>query len=147
MLRMSDYVHQNISALSTSKMFAGIMIIVLNISSKFVTMKLSPSMESYLKYTFSRNVMVFCIAFVGCRDIYIALVITLLFTLCMDYLFNEESAFSILPKSFTDHHIKMTETMSQQPMNQTPPSPQQIKDAIATLQQLQKSGETKNTPS
>ena len=47
------YVNNNITSLNNSKIFAGLMIIILNIASKFVTIKLSKTMESYLKHTFS----------------------------------------------------------------------------------------------
>jgi len=96
--------------LNNSKLFAGLMIIVLNIASKFVTIKLSKSMEAYLKYTFSRQILIFAIAWMGTRDIYIAITITLVFVFCMDFLFNEESRFCILPEAFTDYHVNLLET-------------------------------------
>jgi hypothetical protein len=90
--------------LNNSKFFAGIMIILLNVASKFANFKLSKSMESYLKHTFSRLVLVFAIAWVGTRDIYTALIICLVFTVTMDFLFNEESRFCCLTESFKTHH-------------------------------------------
>ena len=104
------YLHHHISALNTSKLFAGLMIIVLNIASRFVNIKLSKTMESYLKYTFSRQILIFAIAWMGTRDIYIALVISIVFMICVDYLFNENSRFCILPSNFTDYHITLFET-------------------------------------
>jgi hypothetical protein len=101
------YLHNNIQVLNNSKIFAGFMIIVLNIASKFVTIKLSKSMESYLKYTFSKQILVFAIAWMGTRDIYIAFFISVLFIICMDYLFNEESRFCCLPESFTSYHSNL----------------------------------------
>ena len=44
------YIDKTITDLNTSKIFAGLMIITLNIASRFVTIKLSKSMEGYLKY-------------------------------------------------------------------------------------------------
>lgn len=102
-----SYVHNYIHALNSSKMFAGLMIIVLNIASRFVTIKLSKSMESYLKYTFSRQVLIFAIAWMGTRDIYIALIISTVFMICMDFLFNEDSRFCCLPSDFTDYHTQL----------------------------------------
>ena len=63
-------IHTNVTMLNGSKIFAGFMIIMLNISSRFVTIKLSKSVESYLKYTFSRQILIFTIAWMGTRDIY-----------------------------------------------------------------------------
>ena len=68
-----------VQTLNKSKVFAGLMIITLNIASRFVTIKMSKTMQSYLKFTFSRYILIFAISWMGTRDIYIALTITLLF--------------------------------------------------------------------
>ena len=99
-----DYLHSNIQRINDSKIFAGLMIITLNIVSKYVNIGLSKSMESYLKYTFSRQLLVFSIAWMGTRDIYIAFFITFIFTLCAEYLFNEDSVFCVLSEDFRDYH-------------------------------------------
>tara|TARA_B110000503_G_scaffold126197_2_gene194559 strand:- start:440 stop:907 length:468 start_codon:yes stop_codon:yes gene_type:complete len=99
------YIHEHVQALNSSKIFAGIMIITLNIVSRFVNIKLSKTMESYLKYTFSKYVLVFTIAWMGTRDIYIAFFIMSCFVIISDFLFDEESMFCILPEEFKDHHL------------------------------------------
>jgi hypothetical protein len=104
--------HDNVKVMNNSKLFAGLMIIILNVSSKFVTIKLSKSMEAYLKYTFSRNILIFAIAWMGTRDIYIALGITVLFIVFMDYLLNEDSPYCCLPHDFTDYHLNLAESMT-----------------------------------
>ena len=104
MKNMLDYLHTNIQRINDSKIFAGLMIITLNIVSKYVNIGLSKSMESYLKYTFSRQLLVFSIAWMGTRDIYIAFFITFIFTLCAEYLFNEDSVFCVLSEDFRDYH-------------------------------------------
>ena len=60
---LTNYIHQQLQGINSSKIFAGLIVITLNISSKFVTIKMSKSMESYLKYTFSRDILIFCIVF------------------------------------------------------------------------------------
>ena len=129
---MFSYINQNILAMNQSKIFAGLVIIVLNISSKFVTIKLSKPMEGYLKYTFSRDILVFAMAWMGTRDIYTALFITLLFALCANFLFNEQSRFCCLPESFITHHTEAMDTM------QPDITPQQIADATKLLADAQK---------
>lgn len=104
---MFQYLNNNVHALNNSKIFAGLMIVTLNISSKFVTFKLSKSVESYLKYTFSRDLLLFTIAWIGTRDIYTALVITIIFLIVLDFLLNEQSIFCCLPRNFTDYHISL----------------------------------------
>jgi len=128
---MLDYLHNNIKAMNDSKIFAGLMIITLNIASKFVTIKLSKTMESYLKYTFSRDILVFAITWMGTRDIYIALFITLVFILCMDFLLNEDSMFCLLPEQFTDYHISLA-------TNNEIVSPEEIKKAREVLERAEK---------
>jgi hypothetical protein len=128
---MLDYLHNNIKAMNDSKIFAGLMIITLNIASKFVTIKLSKTMESYLKYTFSRDILVFAITWMGTRDIYIALFITSVFILCMDFLLNEDSMFCILPEQFTDYHISLA-------TNNEIVSPEEIKKAREVLERAEK---------
>tara|TARA_B110000285_G_C14760873_1_gene439493 strand:+ start:90 stop:551 length:462 start_codon:yes stop_codon:yes gene_type:complete len=103
------YFHEQIQVINNSKIFAGIMIITLNIVSKFVNIKLSKTMESYLKYTFSKYVLVFTIAWMGTRDIYIAFFIMFCFIIISDFLLDEESFFCILPEEFKDHHLTMLE--------------------------------------
>jgi len=102
-------VHDNVTVLNGSKIFAGIMIIVLQISSRFVTIRLSKTMESYLKYTFSKQILIFAIAWMGTRDIYIALIIALIFSFISDVLCNEESQYCMLPNTFKDYHIQLAE--------------------------------------
>jgi hypothetical protein len=106
---MTTFLANGIKNMNESKIFAGLMIIMLNIGSKFITIKLSPAVEAYLKYTFSRQILVFAIAWMGTRDIYIALFISILFNIFANYLLNEDSMFCCLPESFTDYHRDLYE--------------------------------------
>ncbi len=104
---LAKYIHKHVEHVNNSKIFAGLMIIILNIASKFVNFKFSKSVEMYLKHTFSKQLLVFAIAWMGTRDIYIALLITIIFIICMDYIFNEDSMFCCLPESFTNYHLEL----------------------------------------
>ena len=124
------FFHNYVKIMNGSKMFAGLVVITLNIASRFVTIKLSKSMESYLKFTFSRDVLVFCIVWMGSRDIYIAASFTLLFTFIMDFLLNEESSFCILPETFTTYHTEL--------LDGTEPTADEIKNAESVLERVKK---------
>ena len=107
------YVDKVITDLNTSKVFAGLMIITLNIASRFVTIKLSKSMEGYLKYTFSKQILIFAIVWMGTRDIYISLIIVIIFTVITEYLCNEESHMCCLSDDFKSYHMdKLDENIS-----------------------------------
>ena len=103
------FLHQKITVINNSKIFAGLMIITLNIVSRFVDIKLSKSMESFLKYTFSKYLLVFTIAWMGSRDIYIALAVMTIYIICMDCLFDDDSIFCILPEGFKVYHNELRE--------------------------------------
>jgi len=122
--------HNNITVLNGSKIFAGFMIIVLQISSRFVTIKLSKTMESYLKYTFSRQLLVFSIAWMGTRDIYIAFFITFIFTLCAEYLFNEDSVFCVLSENFSEYHKTLVDNETNNSEKVTDDEIQKAKDIL-----------------
>ena len=65
---LTSSIHNNVQSINKSKLFAGLIIITLNIASKFVTIKLSKTVESYLKNTFSKQILVFAIAWMGTRN-------------------------------------------------------------------------------
>jgi hypothetical protein len=95
------------------------MIIILNIASKFVTFKFSKTLESYLKYTFSYQVLIFAIAWMGTRDIYTAIFITAIFLFVTEILFHEESSYCIFPKEFCDYHINLLENNNADKITET----------------------------
>jgi hypothetical protein len=135
-------IHNNITVLNGSKIFAGIMIIVLQISSRFVTIRLSKTMESYLKYTFSKQILIFAIAWMGTRDIYIALTIAIIFSFIMDVLCNEDSQYCMLPNKFKDYHIQLADENKEDNTDITknipgmPPSSVSTKEGLTTKKSL-----------
>ena len=102
-----SYLNNQVQVVNNSKIFAGLMIITLNIVSKFVNIKLSRTMEAYLKFSFSRSILVFAIAWMGTRDIYIALFITAVFIVVTEYLLHEDSSFFVLSEDFRDYHLNL----------------------------------------
>jgi hypothetical protein len=131
--KLSAYVNDRITALNQSKIFAGVMIVIINIASKFVTFKVSKTVESYLKFTFSRHMLVFAATWLGTRDIYIALFMTLIFMLIVDVLFNEKSMFCCLPESFINEQVSKLEGMENQM-----PTPEEIVKAKIVLEKAKK---------
>ena len=88
-----------LESLNNSKLFAGIMIIFLNLGSKFITIDLSKTQKEFLANSILRQVLIFAIAFVGTRDLLISIFLTAAFTVMVDGLLSEKSPISILPKS------------------------------------------------
>ena len=94
------FIHNHIMFLNDSKFFAGLVMILLNIGSKFIVIQFSKSTEEYLKMNVTKQLLVFAMAWMGTRDIYIALVLTAVFTILSDHLFNEESPYCCVPQKY-----------------------------------------------
>lgn len=88
--------------LNESKYSAGVAMLMLNIGSKYISIGLSKSQESYLTTNLARQLLIFSAAFVATKDLLISLSLTLIFILFADYIFNETSRFCILPKQLTE---------------------------------------------
>ena len=83
--------------INTSKFFAGFVMIMLNIGSKYITIKLSKSQEAYLRNTIARQLLIFSIIWMGTRDVLISIAMTGAFVVLTDHLFNERSPYCIIP--------------------------------------------------
>ena len=103
------YINHHVMYLNNSKFFAGIIMILLNIGSKFITIQFSKSTEEYMKYSVTKQLLIFAMAWMGTRDIYTALGLTAVFTILSDYLFNEESALCMVPYKYRVLH-KLVDT-------------------------------------
>jgi len=101
-LNTISYLNHHVMYLNNSKFFAGCIMILLNIGSKFISIQFSKSTEEYLKMSVSKQILVFAMAWMGTRDIYAALGLTAVFVVLSDHLFNEESTFCIVP-----HHYRV----------------------------------------
>ena len=104
-----SYVNHHVMYLNNSKFFAGVIMILLNIGSKFITIQFSKSTEEYMKWSVSKQLLVFAMAWMGTRDIYTALGLTAVFTILSEYLFNEESNLCIVPHKYRVLH-KLVDT-------------------------------------
>jgi len=70
---------------------------MLNIGSKYITIKLSKSQEQYIKNSLGRQFLIFAIMWSGTRDIVYAILLTGAFVAMADHLFNEESQYCVVP--------------------------------------------------
>jgi hypothetical protein len=95
-----SFVHNHIMFLNNSKFFAGVVMILLNVGSKFISIQFSKSTEEYLKMNVTKQLLVFAMAWMGTRDIYTSLVLTAVFTILSDHIFNEESPYCCVPEKY-----------------------------------------------
>jgi hypothetical protein len=130
-----NFMHDHIMYLNNSKFFAGIIMIMLNVGSKFISIQFSKSTEEYLKYTVTKQLLVFAMAWMGTRDIYTALVLTAVFVVLSDHLFNEESHMCIVPHEYRVLH-KLIDTNNDGKISDT-----EIAAAVAILDKAKKEKE------
>jgi hypothetical protein len=94
-----------LKTLNDNKFFAGIIMLVMNIGSKYISIELSKTQENYIKYSLGRQILIFAILWMGTRDIVTALILTIAFILFADYLFNEHSQYCIIPDQYKELNI------------------------------------------
>jgi hypothetical protein len=91
---------KNVYSLNSSKFFSGLVMLLMNIGSKYVTIELSKTQSQYLRGSVARQMLIFAISWMGSRDIFKALALTAIFNVLTGHLFNEESQFCIVPRQY-----------------------------------------------
>ena len=95
---MKTFLLQSITTLNSSKYFAGIMMLVLNLGSRFLVMELSESQEQLLSNKIIRRFIIFTVVFISTKDILVSLVVTAIFIVLVSGIFNENSKYCIVTK-------------------------------------------------
>jgi|TARA_R110001599_G_scaffold33757_2_gene108665 hypothetical protein len=119
-----------VQSINDNKFFIGIIVLVLNVFSKYVEIKLTKTQEAYFKNNLIRQLFIFAVLWSGTRDIYISILMTAAFVILADYLFNEESKFCLIPQHWSD---KMKQAIDADGDGKL--SDQEIEHAIHILQQ------------
>jgi len=126
------FIHDHVMFLNNSKFFAGIVMIMLNVGSKFISIQFSKSTEEYLKYSVTKQLLVFAMAWMGTRDIYTAIMLTAAFVILSDHLFNEESSLCVVPQQYRVMH-KLVDSN-----NDGKISDEEYKNALSVLEKAKK---------
>lgn len=132
LFNMFSYVNHHVMYLNNSKFFAGVVMILLNVGSKFIQIQFSKSTEEYMKWSVSKQLLVFAMAWMGTRDIYTALGLTAIFTILSEYLFNEESQLCIVPHKYRVLH-KLIDTNNDGEVSET-----EFASAVAILEKAKR---------
>ena len=125
---MLKFVHKSIMSLNNSKFFSGLIMIMLNIGSKYITIELSKNQEEYLRNSIGRIILIFSITWMGTRDIYMSLALTASFIIMTQYLFNENSSMCIMSEKYK----RFNEVLDKNKDNRV--SDKEIGEAIAILE-------------
>ena len=122
-------INHGVFVINHSKFFSGLMMVMLNIGSKYVTVQLSDSQKKILnKYAIFRQILIFSIFWMGTKDVYTSLAMTAVFIVLTQHIFNERSKYCVLPKRWTDIQAAMDQNSDGKL------SEQEIDNAIQILQ-------------
>ena len=137
LMNIFHYMNNHVMYLNNSKFFAGVVMILLNVGSKFIAIQFSKSTEEYMKFSLSKQLLVFAMAWMGTRDIYTALGLTAVFTILSEHLFNEESHLCVVPHDYRVLN-KLIDTNDDGVVSET-----ELSAAIAVLEKAKKEKQRK----
>lgn len=86
-----------LNVLNNSKVFAAAIMIVSNMSSKYISVDLGNFHEKIFSNAIVRKIALFAIFWMATRDIILSIILTLIFSIVMYGLLNEKSRFCIIP--------------------------------------------------
>jgi hypothetical protein len=101
------YLNYGIMALENNKLFAGFLILVVNIGSKYVALDFSKTQEEYFRNIFTRQLLIFAMVWTATRDLVISVLLTAAFIVMSDFIVNPESSLCLLPTKY--HHMHQAE--------------------------------------
>ena len=93
---------EEINNIVNSKYFTGVLMILLNIGSKYANIQLSKTQQQFFKGAIFRQLLIFTVAWSATKDIYVSIVLTASFHILTNYLFNEQCKYCIIPKKWQE---------------------------------------------
>ena len=127
-----------LNVLNNSKFFAGIVMILLNIGSKYISLNFSKNQEGYIKNALGRQILIFAMSWIGSRDILISLILTAVFTILADHILNENSSLCIVPRKWRYLYASMDMN------NDGKITDEEVEKAIKILEQAKSDNIAKN---
>ena len=82
------HVHHAVGFLNTNTLFAGIMLLILNVGGRYIIHELEWTDEEYAQNIFLRRIAIFAVCFVGTKDLVISLILTASFVILASGLFR-----------------------------------------------------------
>lgn len=80
---------------NTSPYFIGVMMLTMNLGSRFLALEMSKGQEAFFSHPWIRRFLIFVVFFIGTRNIWVAFWMALVSILLLGYLFNENSSLCI----------------------------------------------------
>ena len=103
-----------IEVLNNNKYFVGIIMILLNLGSKYISVELSQSQEKILGSPVIRRLILFTVFFTATRDIWISFLLTAAFVILVGGIFNDDSEYCLIPKRYRSYDYDKNQKISEQ---------------------------------
>ena len=103
-----------IEVLNNNKYFVGIIMILLNLGSKYISVELSQSQEKILGSPVIRRLILFTVFFTATRDIWISFLLTAAFVILVGGIFNDDSEYCLIPKRYRSYDYDRNQKISEQ---------------------------------
>lgn len=100
----------NITNIGSNKFLLGISMLMLNLGSKYLTIEISKTQEQFFKHSIVRKLTLFSIFFIATRDLIVSIILSSIFILFTQGIFNENSKYSIIKHSFSDTTTDISKT-------------------------------------
>lgn len=97
---MIEILHNRIMELNKSTYFLALMILILNIGSKYLDLNIGYTMQRLLSTTTMKILIIFTMIYTATRDIYISLGVSLVFLFLTEYILHEESGLCLIPHKY-----------------------------------------------
>ena len=121
-----------IESISNNKFLIGLVAIFVNIGSRYIEFNFTHNQELLMR-SVAKEVLIFAVTLMMTRDIIIAIILTTVFIILSNFIFNDQSKFCVLPEKYkkldsvidtnndgvvTETEIKNAEKILQQAKNQ-----------------------------
>ena len=90
----------HLEILNNNKYFIGVLMILLNLGSKYISVELSESQEQFLGSPIIRRIILFTVFFTATRDIWISFLLTAAFVILVGGIFNDSSNYCLIPTKY-----------------------------------------------
>lgn len=97
---MFESINKYLYNINESKILAALAMLLLNIGSKYIELKISDSQAEYIRNEVGREILIFAMVFVGTKDIILSIIVTAAFIVLANTVFHEDSKYCILPEKY-----------------------------------------------
>ena len=90
MEKFIDNAKESLSCINDNKYMIGVTMIMLNIGARFIIDELDDDLRKMISNTIVRRVFIFCSFFMATKDLFTAIVLTIIFVILINEVFAEE---------------------------------------------------------